>query len=730
MEKNDVQLIHSILSGNDEAFSTLVQKYQKSVHALAWRKIGDFHYAEEITQDTFLQVYEKLSTLKNPNQFSGWLYVITNNLCNDWHRKKKPAMQLLENVSVKAVDQMSYERYIVEQRETEASETRHEIVKKLLKKLPESERTVVTLYYLGEMSAKEISKFIGVSVNTITSRLQRARERLQTSEELLINETLGGMQLPGNILENIMRGIADIEPRVAPTGKPFLPWMSLGAATVLIILLLGVGHQYLVRFQRPYSYEATTEPTIEIVDAAVVLETNAKPAERNQIGQAANPSENSSTGEQVSEEVLAPNALENFTHLFTSNTAPKVTRFTLSNGIRVVNLHVNNSPDVGIFSYLPLGLATDGKARAYWSHLINHLTVGTMRPIDYKTIGAETLADNIRLDFISNIDNWTQGLKRHAKWFSELPFSAESLAEARQNALQQFNYIEKNLVTHKLAYAAWNQVFRHGETDIAMRAGIQSAQLSELQAYRDQHLIQSDHILLCVIGSINPDTLKDAMEKQLGVINLTEKTLPHPTVRPEIAKDQSATWDINVTHYMETYEIPHSKDKDYPALYMASTLLSLVFMQDTQLREMIGHIFCNLDLITPEQTYLQINASLKSDADIEKVKQRIRQIINRFKQPENNTQVAMYAPFISMQFSEPLDVNMVMQQMPVGMSETMVLGNIGVQWGMREYQHGDTLSQLPSAFANVSAADVASVANRYLAEERRMSLLLTPQAAK
>ena len=42
--KEDVQLIHDILSGNDDAFSTLVQKYQKSVHALAWRKIRDFHY--------------------------------------------------------------------------------------------------------------------------------------------------------------------------------------------------------------------------------------------------------------------------------------------------------------------------------------------------------------------------------------------------------------------------------------------------------------------------------------------------------------------------------------------------------------------------------------------------------------------------------------------------------------------------------------------------------------
>ena len=730
MDKDDVQLIHRVLSGDDEAFGALVQKYQKSVHALAWRKIGDFHYAEEITQDAFLQAYEKLSTLKNRSQFAGWLYVITNNLCTDWLRRKKPAMQPLGDASMKAIDKLTYERYVLEQRETEATEHRREIAKQLLEKLPESERTVVTLYYLGEMTTKEISKFLGVSVHTITSRLRRARERLQASDERLINETLGGWQLSNNLYEDIMQEIADIKPVAPPTGQPLFPWMALGTATVLVILLLGVSHQYLARFQEPYSFEAQSEPTIEIIEAAVILETEAKPAIRNQIGQAASPGKDNSVSSRVSEEVKTPNASEDFATLFAANTTPEVTRFTLENGIRVVNLHVEDSTDVIILSYLPLGLATDGKGKAYWSHLVNHLTIRTIGPIDYKTSNGETLADNIRLEFIGNTDNWTQGLEHHAKWLSGLPFSAESLAEARRNALSGFNYIEENLATHKLAYAAWNQVFRQGETDISMREGVQSAQLSELQAYSDQHLVQADRVLLCVIGSIDPDTLKGTMEKQLGIINLTEKVLPHPTVLPEIAKDQNATWDINVTHYMETYAIPHSKDEDYPALYIASALLSLGFMQDTELKELTGHIFCNLDLITPEGTYLQISASLKPDADIGKVKQRIRQLINPLKQPENNAQVAMAAPFFSMQFRAPLDVKRVMQQQPVGVSETIVLGNIGVQWGMREYQHGDTLSELAGVFADVSAADVARVANRYLTEERRMTLVLTPRASK
>ena len=65
---------------------------------------------------------------------------------------------------------------------------------KTLSSLPESERTVVTLYYLGKMTTKEISKFLGVSVNTITSRLQRARKRLQEQQEALIQEVLAGVR--------------------------------------------------------------------------------------------------------------------------------------------------------------------------------------------------------------------------------------------------------------------------------------------------------------------------------------------------------------------------------------------------------------------------------------------------------------------------------------------------------------------------------------------------------
>ena len=320
--KKDAQLIQNVLSGDDAAFNTLVQKYQKGVHALAWRKIGDFHYAEEITQDTFLQAYNKLSTLRNPDQFAGWLYVIANRLCIDWNRKRKPATQSLEDTSVKEIEASAYARYVSEKQETEARERRYAIVEQLLARLPESERTVVTLHYLGEMTAREIGKFLGVSVRTIDSRLHRARKRLQEKEERLVQEVLGGVQLSASVSQNIMQRIADMKLTPTPVSKPLLPWVAFGAAAVLLLLLIGFSNRYLLRFQKPYSFEATSKPTIEIIEAPAVLDIDAKPAVRNQIGRADTEGKSSGTSVQMDETVSMSRALEDSRDFSTAQWMP------------------------------------------------------------------------------------------------------------------------------------------------------------------------------------------------------------------------------------------------------------------------------------------------------------------------------------------------------------------------------------------------------------------------
>ena len=284
MKNSDTQLIHRVLDGDENAFSVLVKKYQKQVHALAWRKIGDFHIAEEITQDTFLKAYQKLRTLKKPQRFASWLYVIATNRCNTWLHKKHSRKQLLKNKGGVRPEQPSYSEYVVEENQRISVETQREVVKKLLAKLEESERTVMTLHYFAEMSCTEIGVFLGVSANTIKSRLHRAQQRLKR-EEPIIREALENFQISPNLTENVMREISRIKPAAPSGGKPLMPWAVAASTLTVILLMFGFGnHQYLTRFQQPYSFDAATEMTVEIIDTPIVANLESKPDARKQIG--------------------------------------------------------------------------------------------------------------------------------------------------------------------------------------------------------------------------------------------------------------------------------------------------------------------------------------------------------------------------------------------------------------------------------------------------------------
>ena len=283
MKNDDPQLIQRVLDGDDAAFSVLVKKYQKSVHALAWRKIGDFHIAEDITQDTFLKAYQKLSTLKKPQRFASWLYVIAANYCSTWLRKKRLWTQSLEDTSSVQLEKATYSGYVIEENERMTVETQREVVKKLLAKLQESDRTVITLYYFGGMTYQEISQFLGVSVGAIKTRVYRVQQRLK-KEEPMIREALENFQITPSLTENIMQEISRLKPAAPSGGNPVVPWAIGISAVTIVLLMFGFSNQHLSRFQKPYSFDAASEMTVELIEAPVVLNLESKPDIRTQLG--------------------------------------------------------------------------------------------------------------------------------------------------------------------------------------------------------------------------------------------------------------------------------------------------------------------------------------------------------------------------------------------------------------------------------------------------------------
>ncbi len=230
MKIDDVELIQRILAGDETAFAKLIRKYERQVHTHALRKIGDFHIAEDITQETFLQVYQHLETLNDPMQFSRWIYAIVNNLCIAWHRKNRLQTEPLEETHISEIETEPYSQYVASEREKVSAEAQRDLVKKLLAELKESDREVITLHYFEEMTSSEIGTYLGVSENTIKSRLHRARQRLKKYESM-IQEALDIItegkhhsqnQLKGEIsmanenkltagLEEMQRQIADLQ---------------------------------------------------------------------------------------------------------------------------------------------------------------------------------------------------------------------------------------------------------------------------------------------------------------------------------------------------------------------------------------------------------------------------------------------------------------------------------------------------------------------------------------
>ena len=282
MKNNDTELIRLTLDGDEKAFAKLVEKYQKPVQAIVWRKIGDFHIAEEITQDVFLKAYQKLGSLKKPQSFASWLYVSASRRCLAWQRKKRlPTIPFDETKSTEDQD-ATYSQYFIEENQRISEETQRDVVKTLLAKLPESERTVITLHYFSEMSSSEIGAFLGVSANTIRSRLRRAQQRLQ-KEEHMIREALEHFQFTPDLTDNIMKEISRIKP-IPSNSKPIFPWVVAASTAVIIALMLGIGSQFLVHFQKPYSLDAQAETSIELVDSSLVLNLEQKQETRNQVG--------------------------------------------------------------------------------------------------------------------------------------------------------------------------------------------------------------------------------------------------------------------------------------------------------------------------------------------------------------------------------------------------------------------------------------------------------------
>lgn len=178
-----VALVRLAQAGDQTAFDRIVRRFQDRAIGYGYSLLGDYHQAEDAVQDAFLSAFQGLRTLNEPAAFPSWLRRIVFKSCDRFRRRKALPSAPLEDASeVACRDAGPFER-------SQTMDT-HEQIREAIQGLPESERTVVNLFYIGEHSQAEIAEFLQVPVTTVKKRLQRARARLQEGLMPMVRDAL------------------------------------------------------------------------------------------------------------------------------------------------------------------------------------------------------------------------------------------------------------------------------------------------------------------------------------------------------------------------------------------------------------------------------------------------------------------------------------------------------------------------------------------------------------
>jgi len=185
MNKADDQYyIEAVRKGNVQAFSVLVEKYQKMVYSLALKLLKRPEDAEELAQDTFIKAYQKIDSYEGKSKFSTWLYSITYNACISELRKRRIEFTSIDDRQISDQDEMKMHDYY---RETK-KEDQEKYLNLALSKLPEDDQVLVTLYYYENQSMDEISMITGLTVSNIKVKIHRARKRMFGLLHEMLNE--------------------------------------------------------------------------------------------------------------------------------------------------------------------------------------------------------------------------------------------------------------------------------------------------------------------------------------------------------------------------------------------------------------------------------------------------------------------------------------------------------------------------------------------------------------
>lgn len=175
MESIAQDVIHNAVKGDKDAFEQIYRHYGSFVYSVALRMCQNEPDAEEVTQDVFILLYRKLRSYRFDSAFSTWLYRIAVNVTLNYLKKHKRLRMKAAEYEIEQDVTVSPAREIEYQIDAEYREKK---IQEILMTLNPDQRMCFILRTVEEMPYEEIAVTLGINVNTVKSRIKRAREHL------------------------------------------------------------------------------------------------------------------------------------------------------------------------------------------------------------------------------------------------------------------------------------------------------------------------------------------------------------------------------------------------------------------------------------------------------------------------------------------------------------------------------------------------------------------------
>ena len=168
--------IQRAADGDQTAWDTIVQTYWRKVFNVAYRFVGTYEEAEDLTQEIFLKVFRSLSTFDRRANFQTWLISVSRNYCIDRYRSGRRDREVFareidaSTVQAEAPGLNAYARVELQDRVA--------LLREALRALSPPLRAAVLLRDIHELSYQEIAEQLGVAEGTVKSRINRGRAEL------------------------------------------------------------------------------------------------------------------------------------------------------------------------------------------------------------------------------------------------------------------------------------------------------------------------------------------------------------------------------------------------------------------------------------------------------------------------------------------------------------------------------------------------------------------------